>query len=222
VIQNQFRVYIESAKTRAIASAVDWPGWCRVGRSESDALGNLLFYAHRYRQALEGSSLDFRPPSSIEELMVFERLQGKSGTDYGVPEVILESDLLPVEPVELERWKAVLTASWQAFDSAVEAGGGRTLRKGPRGGGRDLDKIVAHVREAERGYVGVLGGKLPQDLPGEPERRGAVLAELASAVRGELPKFGPRGGKRWPPRYFVRRFAWHLLDHAWEIEDRIE
>jgi hypothetical protein len=26
---------------------------------------------------------------------------------------------------------------------------------------------------------------------------------------------------RWPPRYVVRRAAWHVLDHAWEIEDRI-
>ena len=22
------------------------------------------------------------------------------------------------------------------------------------------------------------------------------------------------------PRYFVRRAAWHVLDHAWELEDR--
>jgi hypothetical protein len=28
------------------------------------------------------------------------------------------------------------------------------------------------------------------------------------------------GEKRWPPRYVARRMAWHLLDHAWEIEDR--
>jgi hypothetical protein len=26
--------------------------------------------------------------------------------------------------------------------------------------------------------------------------------------------------KLWSPRYFVRRSAWHALDHAWEIEDR--
>jgi hypothetical protein len=35
-----------------------------------------------------------------------------------------------------------------------------------------------------------------------------------------MPKQGPRGGKLWQPRYFVRRSAWHILDHVWEIEDR--
>jgi hypothetical protein len=35
-----------------------------------------------------------------------------------------------------------------------------------------------------------------------------------------LPAAGPRGGKIWSVRYFVRRTAWHALDHAWEIEDR--
>jgi len=25
----------------------------------------------------------------------------------------------------------------------------------------------------------------------------------------------------WPARYYVRRAAWHVLDHAWEIEDRL-
>jgi hypothetical protein len=24
----------------------------------------------------------------------------------------------------------------------------------------------------------------------------------------------------WLPRYAARRCAWHVLDHAWEIEDR--
>jgi len=25
----------------------------------------------------------------------------------------------------------------------------------------------------------------------------------------------------WPARYYVRRAAWHVLDHAWEIVDRL-
>ena len=36
----------------------------------------------------------------------------------------------------------------------------------------------------------------------------------------DRPKSGPRGGKIWSPRFFVRYVAWHTLDHAWEIEDR--
>jgi hypothetical protein len=51
--------------------------------------------------------------------------------------------------------------------------------------------------------------------------REAALLALAAAARDELPKHGPRGGVIWTPRYFVRRAAWHMLDHTWELEDRI-
>jgi hypothetical protein len=53
------------------------------------------------------------------------------------------------------------------------------------------------------------------------QSRQAILAGLEAADKGELPEKGPRGGILWPARYFVRRVAWHVLDHAWEIEDRM-
>jgi hypothetical protein len=50
---------------------------------------------------------------------------------------------------------------------------------------------------------------------------GDVRAEVLDLLR--RPSDGsPLGGKRWPSRYAARRIAWHALDHAWEIEDRIE
>ena len=52
-----------------------------------------------------------------------------------------------------------------------------------------------------------------------PEARQAQ--EQLVATQGEIAEYGPRGGKRWSPRYFVRREAWHVLDHIWEIEDRL-
>jgi hypothetical protein len=27
-------------------------------------------------------------------------------------------------------------------------------------------------------------------------------------------------GTTWPLRYLIRRAAWHVLDHAWELEDK--
>jgi hypothetical protein len=44
---------------------------------------------------------------------------------------------------------------------------------------------------------------------------------VRASARGEIPAKGPRGGLRWTARYFVRRLSWHILDHAWEIEDRM-
>ncbi|HEX5839952.1 MAG TPA: hypothetical protein VFY26_19100 [Anaerolineales bacterium] len=54
------------------------------------------------------------------------------------------------------------------------------------------------------------------------ELRPAILETLAASAHGEIDEVGPRGGKRWVARYFVRREAWHVLDHVWEIEDRLE
>jgi len=75
------------------------------------------------------------------------------------------------------------------------------------------------VRGGQQAYLTALGGKLN---PGgsDTDLRLEILETLAASVRGEIPALGPRGGKRWTPRYFVRRSAWHALDHAWELEDR--
>ena len=103
---------------------------------------------------------------------------------------------------------------------------GKELRKGPRGGGRDVEGITRHVLNADAGYLSRLAWKLEPsegaDLSEELDRtRQAVLDALAASAHGDVSERGPRGGARWTPRYFVRRVAWHVLDHAWEIEDRI-
>jgi len=80
------------------------------------------------------------------------------------------------------------------------------------------------VQGAEIGYLSSLGGKVPlteAPQPSQEETRHAILETLVASAQGEIAEQGPRGGKRWLPRYFVRRMAWHVLDHIWEIEDRI-
>lgn len=106
----------------------------------------------------------------------------------------------------------------------VERARGRKLTTGPRGGGRSLDKIVGHVVGAEAGYVRTIRGKAPEVDEGHARAmahvvRGVALEALTRAVTEGLPERGPRGGKIWRPRYVGRRAAWHVLDHAWEIED---
>jgi len=79
------------------------------------------------------------------------------------------------------------------------------LRKGPRGGGRDRDKMYTHVLDAELAYASAMGLKLKA-----PDRN-ALLAALRK----------PSPDARWPVAYTIRRIAWHALDHAWEMEDRV-
>jgi hypothetical protein len=214
--------YLEVGAKRVFAGALDWPGWCRGGRDEDAALEALVAYAPRYKRALRGTRLGF---PSVEDvtLRVVERLKGGATTDFGAPGEVPSVDAGPADDAELRRLMALLRACWRAFDAAVEAGSGRRLAKGPRGGGRELPKIVEHVAGADLGYLGSLGWKPAGDVDRDDLERArrAIVPGIAASARGEIPKTGPRGGVRWTARYFVRRSAWHVLDHAWEIEDRL-
>lgn len=212
-------VYLEVGQTRTFAAAIDWPGWCRSGRDEASALQALCDCGPRYARVLQHTRLGFQAPPAVAAFNVVERLEGNATTNFGAPNLALAGDAQPPDPDELERWQAVLRACWRAFDAAVQAAAGKTLSKGPRGGGRDLAKIVEHARDVEAAYLSSLGGKAE---PGQAlaHIRQVILTTLIASARGEIPARGPRGGARWTPRYFVRRLAWHDLDHAWEIEDR--
>jgi DinB superfamily len=218
--------YLEIGKTRVFAAALEWPGWCRAGHDEESALQALVDYGRRYARVLNGTRLGFEPPHAVSALNVVERLAGDASTDFGAPGAVPKGDAAAVDARDLKRLESVLRACWRTFDAALETAHGKQLRKGPRGGGRDVSKIVEHVLGADGGYLSRLAWKVepgPQDEAAQLARtRAALVDALAAAARGDVPETGPRGGKRWTPRYFVRRVAWHVLDHAWEIEDRIE
>jgi hypothetical protein len=207
---------------RTFAGALEWPGWCRGGRDEQQAIQALFDYAPRYARVVSG--LGFEAPAAIEQLTIRERVPGDAATDMGSLSGSAPTyDSQPVDPHDHERLVEILEACWRALDRAATAARGKQLRKGPRGGGRTLEAIIQHVLDAEGGYLRRLEYK--RDKQAETDARlsrKAMLEALAASVRGEVPAEGPRGGKRWTGRYFVRREAWHVLDHAWEIEDRIE
>jgi hypothetical protein len=226
-------VYLEVGKKRTLAGAIEWPGWCRAGRDEQSALQALLDYGPRYERAIRAANLHFKVPSSLEDFTVVERVPGNGTSDFGAPDVPPSADSEPVDDADLRRLRTLLSACWEAFDEAVEAAKGKELRKGPRGGGRGVAGIIDHMIGAEGSYLVRLGGKRP-DRKGLDEtndqhlaiiivqQRQAILDALVRAARGEFPAQGPRGGARWSTRFFVRRDAWHILDHAWEIEDKVE
>jgi hypothetical protein len=223
-------VYVEATTKRAIASAIDWPGWFRLGRNEQDALTSLVAVAPRYGSIAKDAGLAFDVPTDPTALEVLERLEGNSGTDYGVPAMILSSDAAPLIDEELDRAIRILNACWDALDKAAASAEGKELRKGPRGGGRELDAILRHVVESQAGYADRIGLKfkwgdlaeLPDIREAMAESRERIPAGLREVADVGLPPPGPRGGARWPARYFVRRVAYHVVDHAWEIVDRVE
>ena len=189
------RVYLEVEKTWAFACAVDYPGWQRRGKGEEAALDELESYRDRYARATG--------PVPAGDLKVVGTLAGTVTTGFGAPDVQGPWDAEALASEEIER----VGRCWAFFDD-VAARVSPQLRKGPRGGGRDRDAIVDHVREAERSYARQIGVRLPPRTPWS-EQRAAVVAALA-----EPPEV------RWQPKYLARRIAWHVLDHAWEMEDK--
>lgn len=223
---NKIDVYLEIGKKRTFAGAIDWPGWSRSGRDETSALQSLFDYAPRYGRVLRNTRLGFKAPEDISAFRVIERLKGDATTDFGAPGLAPSRDAESVDSVELKRLQKILKACWRAFDENVKVATGKTLLKGPRGGGRELEGIIQHLLGSDSGYVAQVGWKLEKNEMEDLDKqlnwtRQGILKALTSSARGEIPARGPRGGLRWSPRYFVRRLAWHVLDHAWELEDRI-
>lgn len=218
------RVYLERGDKRTFAAALDWPGWSRSGKDAEQAIETLLVYASRYASVVKRAGLKEEVPGEDATVDIVQQLSGGSGTDFGVPSAASKQDAEPLKGKEQARQRALLEASWKTFDAAARSARGKTLRLGPRGGGRNLAKMTGHVVEAEVAYLGQLGSKPPRTAAKDPMAavRTAALATLDAVANGRSIE-NPRNTQRpWSPRYFIRRSAWHALDHAWEIEDRIE
>ena len=81
-------VYLELGPKKVFACALDWAGWCRIGKSEERAIEALTDYAPRYRAIAERAGLHFDPG----DIVVVERIPGNSTTDFGAPDAIPTAD----------------------------------------------------------------------------------------------------------------------------------
>ena len=200
-------VYLEAGSKKVFACALDWPGWARAAKTEEEALEALAAYVDRYRPVAEAATVRF-PKSAAKDFDVVERVKGDATTDFGAPSQSVATDAQPLSKAQAERLASLVEGAYAVFDQ-VRKKAPAELRKGPRGGGRDRDKVVAHVLDAENAYFRKVGVR---------EGRDAFLAALRAA-REAQPELET---KSWPWRYTARRVAWHALDHAWEMEDRAD
>ena len=205
----------EASPRRVFVWALDWPGWCRSGRDRDAALEALVAAGKRYAVVATRAGFAFRVVSD-PEFETVTQVQGGSGTDFGVPSVIIEDDRQPIKPAQAKKLAALVASSWAVFDT-IALTAPEVLRKGPRGGGRDTSQIMAHVDEADGSYAREMGikQKPPADRRAVEAMRASMLDILAQPSDGS-----PLAGRKWPQRYAARRIAWHALDHAWEIEDK--
>lgn len=212
-------VYLERGKKKVFACSLDWPGWCRSGKTDEVALEALGAYANRYAVVAQEGGVPF-PDGTGTRLHVVETVTGNVTTDFGAPAISPDADLQPLSTIEADRLATLVAAAWPVFERVV-AGAPAELRKGPRGGGRDRDKIVDHVLGAEAGYARYLGVRHKQPAADDEVAVAALRQDIVDAIRSARgPE--PLKEKGWPIRYAARRIAWHVLDHAWEIEDRAD
>ncbi len=216
----KLRVILEIGKKRkVVAGAIDWPGLDRAGNSEDDALAKLTAYLPRYAGVAEraGMASGFTRSRHLE---VIERVPGSSSTDYfGIAHVPSEFERDVLSTKDLDRRLDLLRACWAYFD-AVATRVSDELRLGPRGGGWTRDEIIrhVHVNEPEQ-FSRKVEVRTPRDLMLTPEglathRRGYLDAIRAYNAAGKI------AGRTWPIQFLLRRTAHHVMDHAWEMEDR--
>jgi len=213
------RIMLEQGKKkRVVACAFDWPGWDRSTRIGGDVLAVLESYRPRYAKVAElaGYGAEFGATAGFK---VVEQVEGTGMTDYyGVSGRTATAETKPMTAAECERKIALLEAAWTTFDTTADRVSSE-LRLGPRGGGRSRERIIRHVNGAEIGdFAPKVGVKMPDETLDDPKALRAYRKAVVKGIRDHHARGEP--ARSWALQFLIRRLTWHMLDHAWELEDR--
>ena len=205
---------------QVVAVASDWPGLERGAKTEEAAVARLQAYLPRYAPVatLAGMGAQFAAHAASATIDVVERYPGTGSTDFwGISFAFSDIDQQAMSSDELERDLTLMQACWAFFD-AVRARVSAEMQKGPRGGGRDRDRIVRHTFGAEQDFAAKLGVRAPEDAMLTDEGLRAYRDTYCATIR----EFHAEGklARTWPLRYLIRHTAFHTLDHTWEMEDK--
>jgi hypothetical protein len=155
------------------------------------------------------------------DVEVVEQYAGTGSTDFwGISFAFSSIDRQAMSGDELERELRLMQACWTFFDD-VRRRVSAEMKKGPRGGGRDRDRIVRHTLFAEQDWARMIGVLTPDGALLTDEGLRAHRAAYCSAIL-DYHAQGRLAGKmaKWPLRFLIRHTAFHTLDHAWEMEDK--
>lgn len=204
---------------RAVAFAVDWPGWSRGAKTPELALERLDAYRARYRSVPQAARMgdEFDAAGVLE---VVEEQVGPGSTDFwGISFAPSGIESEPMTDTEIDRKTGLLRACWESFD-AVAARVSPQMQKGPRGGGRDRDQIVRHTLRTEtQDFAKRLGLQIPEGETCTP----AALRSYRDMYVDTMRAYNAGEGSRmrsWNLPFLIRHSAFHVMDHAWEMEDK--
>jgi hypothetical protein len=205
---------------KSVAFSLDWAGWERGAKTAELALETLESYRERYGPiaSLAGMSHEFDAAGPLE---VVEDMVGTGSVDFwGISFSPSSTETEPMSEADLERGIALLRASWTFFD-AVTARVSPQMRQGPRGGGRDRDRIIRHViRNESEDFAKQVGLRIPEGAALTPDglrrHRETYVDAMWAYNAGKV----SRRMRSWNLPYLIRHSAYHTLDHAWEMEDK--
>jgi hypothetical protein len=205
---------------KVVAFSLAWPGWSRGARTDELALETLEAYRARYRPIadLAGMGREFDAAGPLE---VVEDRVGTGSVDFwaiSFSPSSAETDPMPED--DLERGLTLLRACWAFFDG-VAARVSPELRKGPRGGGRDRDRIIRHtIRVESEDFAKQVGLRIPEEAALTPDGLRDHRANYLAAMRAYNAGRFERRMRSWTLPFLIRHSAFHTLDHAWEMEDK--
>ncbi len=204
---------------KSVAFAVDWPGWSRGAKTPERAVELLEAYRERYRPVAAAAGLE----AEFDKAGRFKTIEDKIGTPstdfWGISFSPAAAEREPMKAEDLDRKIALLQGSWKFFDHTAKSVSAE-LRKGPRGGGRDRDRIIRHViRNESESFAKQVGLRIPEEAALTPQglrtHRKSYLAAMRAYNTGE-----GRRMRSWNLPFLIRHSAYHVMDHAWEMEDK--
>jgi hypothetical protein len=157
----------------------------------------------------------------IKDFDVVEEYPGTGSTDFwGISFAFSSIDKQGMSDDDLERDLMLMQACWAFFDD-VRSRVSAEMQKGARGGGRDREHIVRHTLYAEQNWAKMIGVITPDDALLTGKGLKAHRDAYCQAIR-DYHSLGKLAGKmaKWPLRFLIRHTAFHILDHAWEMEDK--
>ena len=214
------RVILEIGRARkVVASAYEWPGLDRWGTSEDDALAKLEAYLPRYAPVAERAGMASAYARS-RDIEVIERVRGSSSTDFwGIAHVPSETEREVLSAKDLERRLDLLRATWAYFDDTAERVSAE-LRPQPRGkGGRSREEIIRHtILNEPHQFSRKVEVRTPFEAVLTPDGLAMHREQYLDGIRAY--NADGRPARTWPIQFLIRRSAQHMMDHAWEMEDR--
>ena len=81
------------------------------------------------------------------------------------------------------------------------------------------DRIIRHVNGAEIDeFAPKVGVRVSLETREDPKALREYRKAFIEGIRDHHARGEP--ARSWPLQFLIRRCAWHMLDHAWELEDR--